>query len=75
MNTRAAEAALKQKYGPGGEGERHRALKQFIADHPECLGFGLGQAAVEHSFVTGDRVDVSVELVAGIPSRDKRSLR
>ena len=65
VNTRAAEVALKQKYGPGGEGEPHRVLKQFIADHPECLGFGPGKAEVEHSFVTGDRVDVSVELDDG----------
>ena len=64
-NRKAAEAALRQKYGPGGEGERHRALKQFIADHPERLGLGRGKGAVEHRFVTGDRVDVSVVLAGG----------
>ena len=62
---KAMEAALTQKYGPGGEGERHRTLKQFIAKHPEHLGLGPGRGAVEHSFVTGDRVDVSVELADG----------
>lgn len=59
------ESELKQKYGPTGEGEPHRALKQFIADHPERLGLGRGEGFVEHSFVTGDRVDVSVELANG----------
>ena len=33
-NGEVPASALKHKYGPGGEGERHRALKQFIADHP-----------------------------------------
>ena len=56
---------LKQKYGPRGEGERHRVLKHFIADHPECLGLGRGMAAVEHRFLTGDRVDVSINLFNG----------
>jgi len=59
------ESALKQKYGPGGEGEPHRALKQFIADHPEHLGLGRGKGRVEHRFVTGDRVDVSIGLASG----------
>ena len=59
------ESALKQKYGPGGEGERHRVLKQLIANQPERLGLGRGKGAVEHRFVTGDRVDVSVELASG----------
>lgn len=59
------ESALKQKYGPGGEGEPHRALKQFVADHPERLGLGRGKGRVEHRFVTGDRVDVSIGLASG----------
>ena len=63
--TKAMEAALKRKYGLGGEGERHRALKQFIANHPERLGLGSGRGTVEHPFVTGDRVDVSVDLADG----------
>ena len=61
----ATESALKEKYGPGGEGERHRVLKQHIADQPECLGLGGGNAVVEHRFVTGDRVDVSIDLANG----------
>ena len=61
----ALESALKHKYGPGGEGEPHRVLKQFIADYPERLGLGPGKGKVEHRFVTGDRVDVSIELSNG----------
>lgn len=61
----APESDLMEKYGPGGEGERHRVLKNFIADHPEQLGLGRGKATVEHRFVTGDRVDVSVVLENG----------
>ena len=65
-NGEAAESALKEKYGPGGEGEPHRVLKQLIADQPERLGLGRGRCAVvERRFVTGDRVDVSIELANG----------
>ena len=64
-NGEVPESALKQKYGPGGEGEPHRALKQFIADHPEYLKLGPGTGRVEHPFITGDRVDVSIELANG----------
>lgn len=64
-NGEVPESVIRQKYGPGGEGERHRVLKQFVADHPERLGLGRGEGVVEHSFVTGDRVDVSVELANG----------
>ena len=64
-NGEVPESALKHKYGPGGEGERHRVLKQFIADHPERLGLGRGRGKEEHRFVTGDRVDVSIDLANG----------
>ena len=65
VNGDVPESDLKQKYGPGGEGERHKVLKQFIADNPERLGLGRGKGAVEHRFVTGDRVDVSIALADG----------
>ena len=64
-NREVPESALKQKYGPGGEGKRHLVLKKFIAEHPERLGLGRGRCAVEHGFVTGDRVDVSIDLANG----------
>ena len=56
---------LKGKYGPGGEGERHRRLKEFVALHPDVLNLGPGEAMIEHRFTTGDRVDVAVDLDSG----------
>ena len=56
---------LNRKYGPGGEGKRHRRLKEFVARHPERLGLGVGDVSVEHRFVTGDRVDLSIDLANG----------
>ena len=53
------------KYGPGGEGERHRNLKELIARNPDMLNLGSGDATVEHRFITGDRVDVSIDLDSG----------
>lgn len=64
-NSEVPESLLKQKYGPGGEGKRHRDLKQFIANHPEELCLGSGKTVVEKRFVTGDRVDVLVILDNG----------
>ncbi|MCY4555247.1 MAG: hypothetical protein OXF79_02420 [Chloroflexi bacterium] len=56
---------LKGKYGPGGEGERHRRLKEFVGQHPDVLNLGTGRAMIEHRFTTGDRVDVAVDLDSG----------
>lgn len=54
------------KYGPGGEGEQHRRLKEHVHAHPEVLRLGkCRQAHMELRFVTGDRVDVAVELADG----------
>ncbi len=58
-------AESRTKYGPGGEGEPHRRLKEFIANNPDRLKLGPGEGRVEHSFVTGDRVDVVVDLANG----------
>ena len=55
----------KEKYGPGGEGERHRLLKEFVGEHPDVLNLGPGKAMIEHRFTTGDRVDVAVDLDSG----------
>ncbi len=60
-----ARIPLARKYGPGGEGPEHRKLKKYIVANPEVLGLGPGTAIEEHSFVTGDRVDVLVELANG----------
>ena len=57
---------LGQKYGPGGEGERHRNLKEYIAEHPDMLGLGPARStSVEHRFRTGDRADLSIDFVNG----------
>lgn len=60
-----AKEELKGKYGPGGEGERHRRLKEFVGRCPNVLGLGPGQAKIEHRFKTGDRVDVAICLNNG----------
>ncbi len=59
------DADLKTKYGPGGEGEPHRRLKEFIAENPDRLNLGPGTTRIEHRFMTGDRVDVAVDLDNG----------
>ena len=59
------EADVRFKYGSGGEGDRHRRLKEFIAKHPNKLGLGPGKATLERRFRTGDRVDVSIDLDTG----------
>ena len=64
-NSDVSESDLEEKYGPEGEGERHRSLKEHIARYPEVLGLGRGTSKVEHLFVTRDRVDVSVALDSG----------
>ncbi len=65
MNQEVPAADLEPKYGPGGEGKPHRTLKEYVARHPEVLRLGPGRASVEHGFVTGDRVDVSIEFDSG----------
>ncbi len=59
------ELESKQKYGPGGEGDRHRNLKTAIFKRPDLLQLGGGNATMEHRFLTGDRVDVLVSLNNG----------
>ena len=60
-----SNADLKLKYGPGGEGTRHRNLKELISRNPDMLNLGSGDATVEHRFMTGDRVDVWIKLESG----------
>jgi len=44
---------------PTGESAAHRALKLFVAHNPTLLGLSeRALAEVEHSFITGDRVDL-----------------
>lgn len=45
--------------GGDGESEAHRALKLFVVERPGLLGLSpAARGTVEHTFRTGDRVDV-----------------
>jgi hypothetical protein len=45
----------------GGEGERHKALKEYVATHPESIGLKAGtpNGTTEHPLPSGDFLDVS----------------
>jgi hypothetical protein len=44
---------------PTGESEAHRRLKVFVSQQPSLLGLSTAAVGeIEHSFCTGDRVDV-----------------
>lgn len=50
----------------GGEGDEHRRLKELVAARPRLIGLpGGSKATVEHSFLSGDRVDVMFDLPNG----------
>jgi hypothetical protein len=50
------------RHGGGGESEAHRQLKLKVSRHPELVGLSSeALPEVEHSFITGDRVDVYFE--------------
>ena len=68
FGSRNHEIDFGQKYGPGGEGERHRKLKEHIAKHPGVLDLGKAKkkdVSVEHRFMTGDRADLSIDFING----------
>lgn len=52
---------VKRKYGKGGESAAHKRLKHYVADNPNKIGLKKSEviATVEHSYVSGDMVDVS----------------
>lgn len=43
--------------GFGGEGKEHKALKEYVASHPEIVG-AKGEGKTEHILLSGDRLDV-----------------
>lgn len=46
----------------GGESDRHRDLKSYLAIHPELIGFSKDTIPhVEYDFPSGDRVDILFE--------------
>ena len=53
--------------GGGGEGEKHRALKKYLAGNPSLLGPGLKLCEVEYTFDSNDRVDILLKDSAGKP--------
>ena len=53
-------------YGNGGEGEKHKELKEYIYSHPEVIGIKLiSFKEMEHTLLSGDRLDVYFELNDG----------
>lgn len=56
----------KLSYGSGGEGEEHKAFKEYIFEHPESLGISdVNKAETEYPLPSGDRNDVFFELSNG----------
>lgn len=46
-------------FGFGGEGEEHKKLKEYIANHPESIDITTAQKGnCEHMLLSGDRLDV-----------------
>ena len=46
----------------GGEGKEHKAIKDYVYEHPESLGItGVTRKVVEHPLPSGDRLDVYFE--------------
>lgn len=57
--------SIMPKYG-GGEGEDHRQLKYFVAENPECVDLPRdAMVSVEHTYLSGDRVDIAFKLPDG----------
>lgn len=61
---RLKNVLLKNKYGNGGEGENHKALKIFIANNAKLLGIDkVLKVDIEHTFASWDIVDILIESV------------
>lgn len=50
-----------EKYGAGGESERHKALKEFVARSPNLLQLKCPPGKTEQPLPSGDRLDVEFE--------------
>ncbi len=52
--------AKRGRSGGGGEGEEHRALKEFVANNPTAVGLSANQpvGATEAPLPSGDKIDV-----------------
>lgn len=52
-----------ERSGQVGEGDRHRILKEYVAQNPRAIGLEpVDSAEQEHQFVCGDRCDVVFDL-------------
>lgn len=51
----------------GGEGEKHRTLKTYLANHPTLFGEGLELVRTEYTFQSNDRVDILFKDTVGTP--------
>lgn len=50
----------------GSEGIKHKALKEYIYNHPECIGIkNVKHKEMEHILLSGDRLDVFFHLKDG----------
>ena len=68
VDIRHSEAIIRSGsyFGSGGEGEEHRALKEYIYNHPETLGIrDVKVRTMEHILLSGDRLDVYFERYDG----------
>ena len=55
--------SVRKKYGAGGEGFEHKRLKEWIANNPKSIGIkNIRATEVEHSYLSGDSVDILFEL-------------
>lgn len=53
----------KHSYGSGGEGEEHKAIKEYVSQHPESVGIKeVVKTETEYPLPSGDRLDVYFEL-------------
>jgi len=59
---------LKRKYGKGGESKEHKQLKEYIAKNPDKIGLNKSEviAHVEHSYLSGDLVDILFAPTKGV---------
>lgn len=47
----------------GSEGVKHKVLKEYIYNHPECIGIkNVKHKEMEHTLLSGDRLDVYFQL-------------
>ena len=68
IDTKASERIIRsgKLFGPGGEGENHKRIKDYIYDHPEAIGIkDINERDKEHILLSGDRLDVFFKLNDG----------